>query len=130
MSTGEDSTIIRKCTSYRQTGRSWTVLVCAAGFSMLAPRFTVCPTDAQHIMFKEIMGMYAPCMDQIMEDDVPGEPKTILDLGCGSGSWCAFSPLLHSPQLYAYSIYRIMEAAREYPNCNAVAVDLVPMQSQ
>ncbi|KAL0576872.1 hypothetical protein V5O48_005107 [Marasmius crinis-equi] len=67
--------------------------------------------DAQHIMFKEIMGMYAPCMDEIMADDVPGEAKTILDLGCGSGSW-------------------IMEAAREYPNCSAVAVDLVPMQSQ
>ncbi|KAJ8084742.1 hypothetical protein AAF712_006408 [Marasmius tenuissimus] len=67
--------------------------------------------DAQHIMFKEIMGMYAPCMNEIMVDDIPGEAKTILDLGCGSGSW-------------------IMEAARDYPNCSAVAVDLVPMQSQ
>ncbi|KAF9270828.1 S-adenosyl-L-methionine-dependent methyltransferase [Marasmius fiardii PR-910] len=67
--------------------------------------------DAQHNLFREIMGMYAPCMDEIMVDDVPGEPKTILDLGCGSGSW-------------------IMEAARDYPNCSAVAVDLVPMQSQ
>ncbi|KAI3622658.1 hypothetical protein WG66_015915 [Moniliophthora roreri] len=66
--------------------------------------------DAQHVMFTEIMGKYAPCMDEIMANDTPGETKTILDLGCGSGSW-------------------IMEAARDYPHCGAVAVDLVPMQS-
>jgi len=45
-----------------------------------------------------------------MADNVPGETKAVLDLGCGSGTW-------------------IMEVARDFPNCSAVAVDLVPMQS-
>ncbi|KAE9409255.1 hypothetical protein BT96DRAFT_806961 [Gymnopus androsaceus JB14] len=66
--------------------------------------------DAQHIMFMEIMGKYPPGMDEVMADDVPGETKAVLDLGCGSGSW-------------------IMEAARDFSHCTAVAVDLVPMQS-
>lgn len=43
--------------------------------------------DKQHIMFMEIMGKYPPPMAQIMADDVPGEVKACLDLGCGSGSW-------------------------------------------
>ncbi|KIK70473.1 hypothetical protein GYMLUDRAFT_32497 [Collybiopsis luxurians FD-317 M1] len=66
--------------------------------------------DAQHLMFIEIMGKYPPFMEQVMADDVPGETKAVLDLGCGSGSW-------------------IMETARDFPHCTAVAVDLVPMQS-
>jgi SAM-dependent methyltransferase len=66
--------------------------------------------DAQHEMFKMAMGKYPPPLAEVMADDVPGETKAILDLGCGSGSW-------------------IMEAARDFPNCSAVAVDLVPMQS-
>jgi len=48
-------------------------------------------------------------MDDVM-DDTPWESKSVLDLGCGSGSW-------------------IMEVARDFPHCQAVAVDLVPMQS-
>ncbi|KAK7465267.1 hypothetical protein VKT23_005246 [Stygiomarasmius scandens] len=66
--------------------------------------------DTQHLMFNEIMGKYHPKMAEIMADDVPGESKAVLDLGCGSGMW-------------------IMDVARDFPNCNAVAVDLVPMQS-
>ncbi|KAF5374969.1 hypothetical protein D9758_000509 [Tetrapyrgos nigripes] len=66
--------------------------------------------DSQHVMFKEIMGNYHPKMAEVMADNVPGEPKAILDLGCGSGMW-------------------IMDAAKDFPNCSAVAVDLVPMQS-
>jgi hypothetical protein len=38
-------------------------------------------------MFKEVMGKYPPPMYEIMADDVPGENKACLDLGCGSGSW-------------------------------------------
>ncbi|KAJ7103130.1 hypothetical protein B0H15DRAFT_767982 [Mycena belliarum] len=66
--------------------------------------------NQQHEMFVEVMGKYPPCLAEIMQDDVPGETKACLDLGCGSGAW-------------------IMELAREYPRCLAVAVDLVPMQS-
>ncbi|KAJ3845565.1 hypothetical protein EV361DRAFT_875558 [Lentinula raphanica] len=66
--------------------------------------------DAQHLILMEIMGKYPPCMEEVMADDVPGETKAVLDLGCGSGSW-------------------IMDVARDFPHCSAVAVDLVPMQS-
>ncbi|KAJ3879675.1 hypothetical protein F5051DRAFT_451309 [Lentinula edodes] len=66
--------------------------------------------DAQHLLFMEIMGKYPPCMEEVMADDVPGETKAVLDLGCGSGSW-------------------IMDVARDFAHCSAVAVDLVPMQS-
>ncbi|KAI0068004.1 hypothetical protein BV25DRAFT_1875105 [Artomyces pyxidatus] len=66
--------------------------------------------DKQHDMFRKIMGAYAPPMAEVMADDTPGEIKTVLDLGCGSGSW-------------------IMDAARDFPHCQAVAVDLVPMQA-
>ncbi len=38
-------------------------------------------------MFIEIMGKYVPPLEAIMQDDVPGETKAVLDLGCGSGSW-------------------------------------------
>jgi hypothetical protein len=33
----------------------------------------------------------------------------------------------HSENIY--DLFRIMEVARDFPHCNAVAVDLVPMQS-
>ncbi|KAF8910024.1 S-adenosyl-L-methionine-dependent methyltransferase [Gymnopilus junonius] len=67
--------------------------------------------DKQHSMFVEVMGgKYVPPMASVMADDVPGEIKACLDLGCGSGSW-------------------IMDVARDFPNCSAVAVDLIPMQS-
>lgn len=53
---------------------------------------------------------YPPPVADVMADDVPGERKACLDLGCGSGGW-------------------ILDVARDFPNCNAVAVDLIPMQS-
>jgi hypothetical protein len=43
--------------------------------------------EKQHELFKEVMGKYPPPMHEIMADDVPGETKACLDLGCGSGSW-------------------------------------------
>jgi hypothetical protein len=39
-------------------------------------------------MLKKIIGKYPPPLPGIMVDDVPGERKAVLDLGCGSGSWC------------------------------------------
>ncbi|KAF8506853.1 S-adenosyl-L-methionine-dependent methyltransferase [Russula emetica] len=66
--------------------------------------------DMQHEMFKKVMGTYPPPMAEVMVDDTPGESKSVLDLGCGSGNW-------------------ILEVARDFPHCQAVAVDLVPMQS-
>jgi hypothetical protein len=66
--------------------------------------------DKQHEMFKKIMGAYPQPMAEVMADDTPGETKFVLDLGCGSGSW-------------------ILDVARDFPHCQAVAVDLVPMQS-
>lgn len=38
-------------------------------------------------MIKKIMGNYPACLPEVMADDVPGETKAVLDLGCGSGSW-------------------------------------------
>lgn len=66
--------------------------------------------DKQHLLFQRVMGKYPPPLAEVMADDVPGETKACLDLGCGSGSW-------------------IMDVARDFPHCSAVAVDLVPMQS-
>ncbi|KIM71701.1 hypothetical protein PILCRDRAFT_830189 [Piloderma croceum F 1598] len=66
--------------------------------------------NVQHAMLKEIMGKYPRPLAEVLVDDIPGEPKTILDLGCGSGSW-------------------IFEAAADFPHCELVAVDLVPLQN-
>jgi len=61
-------------------------------------------------MLKGAMGKYYPeSLPHIMADNVPGETKAVLDLGCGSGSWS-------------------LEVARDFPHCSVVAVDLVPMQ--
>lgn len=39
-------------------------------------------------MFKEVMGKYPPPMAEVLaEPEAPDEPKTCVDLGCGSGSW-------------------------------------------
>lgn len=39
-------------------------------------------------MLIDVMGSkYVPPMASVMADDVPGEIKACLDLGCGSGSW-------------------------------------------
>lgn len=41
-------------------------------------------------MFMEVMGKYPPPMAEVLADDTPGETKTCVDLGCGSGSWFVF----------------------------------------
>ncbi|KAH9920205.1 uncharacterized protein BXZ73DRAFT_91944 [Epithele typhae] len=64
--------------------------------------------DLQHVMFSEVMGRYAQPLPEVLADD--GRPKAVVDLGCGSGSW-------------------ILDVAKDFPHCSAVAVDLVPMQN-
>jgi hypothetical protein len=84
--------------------------------------------DKQHVMFKKLMGTYPPPMAEVMAD-TPWETKSVLDLGCGSGSWygCC-SPIPGIAQTVPWRS-RIMDVARDFPHCQAVAVDLVPMQS-
>ncbi|KAI0035129.1 S-adenosyl-L-methionine-dependent methyltransferase [Vararia minispora EC-137] len=67
--------------------------------------------DLQHRMFQRLMGKYPAPLHDILKDDTPEDPKRALDLGCGSGGW-------------------IMDLARDYPHCDCVAVDLVPMQRE
>ncbi len=55
--------------------------------------------DKQHDMFKKIIGAYPPPMAEVM-DDTPWETKSVLDLGCGSGSWCVFVCLSTLPRYY------------------------------
>jgi hypothetical protein len=52
--------------------------------------------DKQHDMFKKVIGAYPPPMDEVM-DDTPWETKSVLDLGCGSGSWYVFVYLPRLP---------------------------------
>jgi predicted TPR repeat methyltransferase len=49
------------------------------------------PADNQHIMLRELVGKYPPILPQVLADDIPGERKACLDLGCGSGGWYEFS---------------------------------------
>lgn len=87
------------------------------------------PSDHQHIMFMEVMGKYAPPLPEILAEDPSGEPKAVVDLGCGSGSW-SVEPVCNvsSPCLTPSCVSRILDVARDFPHCSAVAVDLVPMQ--
>jgi len=84
----------------------------------------------QHEMFKKVLGTYPPPMAEVMADDTPGETKFVLDLGCGSGSWYGcLSPLFSTLLRSFLRLSRILEVAHDFPHCQAVAVDLVPMQS-
>ncbi|KAI0001770.1 hypothetical protein BJV77DRAFT_13573 [Russula vinacea] len=60
-----------------------------ANLSFIYPRLSY--VDMQHEMFKNIMGAYPPPMADVMAD-TPWETKSVLDLGCGSGSWYVFFP--------------------------------------
>ncbi|KAH8099720.1 S-adenosyl-L-methionine-dependent methyltransferase [Cristinia sonorae] len=65
--------------------------------------------DHQHRMFTMVMDKYPPPLPDVLRAN-PEQPKAVVDLGCGSGSW-------------------ILDIAREFPHCSAVAIDLVPMQN-
>jgi hypothetical protein len=43
--------------------------------------------DHQHNMFKHVMGKYPDPIYTVLQDEPHVDPKAILDLGCGSGSW-------------------------------------------
>jgi trans-aconitate methyltransferase len=75
-------------------------------------------------MFKHVMGKYPEPIYDVLREEPMSDPKAILDLGCGSGSWyvLVIYLLCHSQMLG-----RIIEAARDFPHCSAVGVDLVPM---
>ncbi|KAI0323106.1 hypothetical protein OF83DRAFT_1048220 [Amylostereum chailletii] len=66
--------------------------------------------DLQHVLFQKVMGKYVPPLPEVLAEEPHGETKTVLDLGCGSGSW-------------------VVDVARDFPHCQAVAVDLIPMQA-
>ncbi|KAJ8694211.1 hypothetical protein PTI98_007163 [Pleurotus ostreatus] len=66
--------------------------------------------DRQHLLFIQVMGKCPRVVREYLTPAFPGDLRNVLDLGCGSGTW-------------------IMEIARDFPNCDAVGVDLVPMQS-
>ena len=42
--------------------------------------------EKQHRMFEEITGRYPPGLREVMRDE-PGKTKSVVDLGCGCGSW-------------------------------------------
>jgi hypothetical protein len=61
--------------------------------------------DMQHEMFKKVLGTYPPPMTEVMADDTPGEFKSVLDLGCGSGSWYGcLSPYSQRCSDYSYDV--------------------------
>ena len=72
------------------------------------------------------MGKYPPPLPAILADS-PDEVKTCVDLGCGSGSWYVGFRASRKPAL-TFGLSRILDVAHDFPNCSAVAVDLVPMQ--
>ena len=39
------------------------------------------------MLLRQVVGKYPPVLAEVLADDVPGETKTVLDLGCGSGGW-------------------------------------------
>ncbi|KAH6875011.1 S-adenosyl-L-methionine-dependent methyltransferase [Coprinopsis sp. MPI-PUGE-AT-0042] len=62
--------------------------------------------DKQHRTFIDAMGeKYPEEMYHILKSDIPNE-KRVIDLGCGTGCW-------------------IKDVARDFPNCDALGVDLV-----
>lgn len=69
---------------------------------------------------------YVPPMAAVMADDTPGETKACLDLGCGSGSWYIHRSF---PRFRRWHFDRITDVARDFPNCTAVGIDLIPMQA-
>jgi hypothetical protein len=86
-SMGEASIIVQRSTAFQLTIRRWNVFVSAAHSWPINLTSQIRFADKQHFMFREILGKYPPVLAEVMADDVPGETKTCLDIGCGSGGW-------------------------------------------
>jgi hypothetical protein len=71
-----------------------------------------------------VMGKYPSLLADVLADNVPGEQKAVLDIGCGSAHGMSNGPMI----VFPLTICRIMDVARDFPHCNSVAVDLVPLQ--
>ncbi|EJD05068.1 S-adenosyl-L-methionine-dependent methyltransferase [Fomitiporia mediterranea MF3/22] len=68
--------------------------------------------DKGHNLFKILAGEYVPPLYEVLADDHdPLNPKTCLDLGCGTGTW-------------------ILEVASAFPHVYCTAVDLVPLPAR
>ena len=80
------STIIARSIVFQQTKRK---SLASVGRSLLDQRQQIIQSfsDAQHYMINKIMGKYAPPLPEVMADNIPGETKAVIDLGCGSGTW-------------------------------------------
>ncbi|PVG04450.1 S-adenosyl-L-methionine-dependent methyltransferase [Serendipita vermifera] len=59
-----------------------------------------------------------------------GEPKRILDLGCGTGVWYETFTRTAMPKVASYSVisfYRALAMAERFPHCEVVGMDLSPV---
>ncbi|KAF6754310.1 S-adenosyl-L-methionine-dependent methyltransferase [Ephemerocybe angulata] len=66
----------------------------------------------QHTILTKVTGKYSSLMAEVMLEpdfEEPGRQKKVVDLGCGSGSWS-------------------FDVARDFPDSENIAIDLVPMQ--
>ena len=61
-------------------------------------------------MLRMVMGRYPAPLPEVLRPE-PGLPKSVLDLGCGSGCW-------------------LLDVATDFPHTECVGVDLVPMQAR
>ncbi|KAF5352407.1 hypothetical protein D9756_005826 [Leucocoprinus leucothites] len=66
--------------------------------------------ERQYDMLNSLLDRkYTPPMMEVLADDGSEPQKAVLDLGTGSGNW-------------------IIDVARDFPHCSAVAIDLTPMK--
>ncbi|KAG8838014.1 hypothetical protein FRC18_006847 [Serendipita sp. 400] len=63
--------------------------------------------EKEHIAFIIGLKSLVPCPDIVNACLAPGPSRSVLDLGCGTGTWA-------------------LEMAREYPHANVIGVDLAP----
>ncbi|KAJ3558132.1 hypothetical protein NP233_g11570 [Leucocoprinus birnbaumii] len=71
--------------------------------------------ERQYEMLNSLTGhKYVPPMMEVLADDGSERQKAVVDLGSGAGNWIEVS--------------RIIDVARDFPHCLAVAIDLTPMK--
>ena len=76
-------------------------------------------------MFIEVMGKYPDPLYDVLAVE-PGARKTVVDLGCGSGSWCV---ALCPARAATDAAHRVFDVAHDFRHVNVVAVDLIPLQA-